>query len=183
MARRVNSGSSGLTLVLTAEDVGVEGFYRSTGVAGFTGPTPRRNPFSYGVATPRLSVRAGRCPWPFHQPIYGPQTPTLVAPNADLGIDGMVINIAGLLAGAVTNPFGKGYFQGSADVPLEAASACPGAYGKGAYPGYAVDSSSGASYNALGVNRRKFLLPALFYPSTSQCSTIAWLCQKSPESM
>lgn len=43
------------------------------------------------------------------------------------------------------NPFGKGYFQGSADMPLEAASAYPGAYGKGAYPGYAgellVDSS------------------------------------------
>ncbi|KAI8550353.1 hypothetical protein RHMOL_Rhmol06G0099100 [Rhododendron molle] len=75
------------------------------------------------------------------------------------------------------NPFGKGYFQGSADAPLEAASACPGAYGKGAYPGYAgellVDSSSVASYNALGVNGRKFLLPALFNPSTSQCSIIA----------
>lgn len=83
----------------------------------------------------------------------------------------MIINIAGLLAGTVTNPFGKGYFVGSVEVPLEAASACPGVYDKGAYPGYAgevlVDPSTGASYNALGVNGKKYLLPALFDPSTS----------------
>lgn len=55
----------------------------------------------------------------------------------DVGVDGMIINIAGLFAGTVTNPFGKGYFVGSVEVPLEAASACPGVYDKGAYPGYA----------------------------------------------
>ncbi|KAI8550355.1 hypothetical protein RHMOL_Rhmol06G0099300 [Rhododendron molle] len=162
MARRVNSGSDGLTLVLTAEDVGVEGFYWS---CGFHGSDVQKK-FVFVWVGNLATQCPGRCAWPFHQPIYGPHTPPVVAPNADVGIDGLVINIAGLLAGAVTNPFGKGYVQGSADAPLEAASACPGAYGKGAYPGYAgellVDSSSGASYNALGVNGRKFLLPALF---------------------
>lgn len=49
----------------------------------------------------------------------------------------MIINIAGLFAGTVTNPFGKGYFVGSVEAPLEAASACPGEYDKGAYPDYA----------------------------------------------
>ncbi|GMY17299.1 protein EXORDIUM-like, partial [Fagus crenata] len=52
----------------------------------------------------------------------------------------------------------SGYFLGSAGVPLEAASACPGVYGKGAYPGYAgellVDSVTMASYNAHGVSGR-----------------------------
>ncbi|PPD81523.1 hypothetical protein GOBAR_DD21556 [Gossypium barbadense] len=59
---------------------------------------------------------------------------------------------------------------------LEASSACPGIYGKGAYPGYAgnllVDPTTGASYNAHGNNGRKYLLPALYDPSTSSCSTL-----------
>ncbi|KAE8659276.1 Protein EXORDIUM-like 1 [Hibiscus syriacus] len=103
--------------------------------------------------------------------------PPLVAPNNDVGLDGMVINIASLLAGTVTNPFGNGYYQGPKEAPLEAASACPGIYGKRAYPGYAghhpVDATTGASYNAHGVNGRKYLLPALFDPTTSNCATLA----------
>ncbi|PKI75413.1 hypothetical protein CRG98_004202 [Punica granatum] len=118
----------------------------------------------------------GQCAWPFHQPIYGPQSPPLVAPNNDMGLDGMVINLASLLAGTVTNPFKTGFFQGPRDAPLEVASACPGIYAKGAYPGYAgvllVDATTGASYNANGVNGRKYLLPALYDPSTSSCSTL-----------
>ncbi|KEH28806.1 phosphate-responsive 1 family protein [Medicago truncatula] len=59
------------------------------------------------------------------------------------------------------------------EAPLEAASVCPGVYGKGAYPGYAgdllVDSTTGASFNAHG---RKYLLPALYDPSTLFCSTL-----------
>lgn len=89
----------------------------------------------------------------------------------------MIINIASLLAGTVTNPFGNGYYQGPAAAPLEAASACPGMYGKNAYPGYAgdllVDSSTGASYNANGINGRRYLLPALWDPETSSCSILA----------
>ncbi|GJS43555.1 EXORDIUM-like protein [Tanacetum coccineum] len=118
----------------------------------------------------------GQCAWPFHQPIYGPQGAPLVAPNNDVGLDGMVINLASLLAGTVTNPFGNGYYQGDAGAPLEAASACPGVYGKGAYPGYPgdllVDSTTGASYNAHGANGRKYLVPAMYDPSTSTCSTL-----------
>ncbi|KAL6179939.1 hypothetical protein ACLB2K_046610 [Fragaria x ananassa] len=118
----------------------------------------------------------GQCAWPFHQPIYGPQTTPLVAPNNDVGVDGMIINLASLLAGTVTNPFGNGFYQGPKEAPLEAASACPGVYAKGAYPGYAgdllVDATTGASYNANGLNGKKYLLPALFDPSTSTCSTL-----------
>ncbi|GKB22366.1 EXORDIUM-like protein, partial [Tanacetum coccineum] len=116
----------------------------------------------------------GQCAWPFHQPIYGPQGAPLIAPNNDVGLDGMVINLASLLAGTATNPFGNGYYQGDASAPLEAASACPGVYGKGAYPGYPgdllVDSTTGASYNAHGTNGRKYLVPAMYDPSTSTCS-------------
>ncbi|KAK8572390.1 hypothetical protein V6N12_028445 [Hibiscus sabdariffa] len=118
----------------------------------------------------------GQCAWPFHQPIYGPRSPPLVAPNNNVGLDGMVINLASLVPGTVTNPCGNGYFQGSAEAPLEASWACPGIYGKGAYPGYAgnilVDPSTGASYNAHGDHGRKYLLPALYDPATSSCSTL-----------
>jgi Phosphate-induced protein 1 conserved region len=41
--------------------------------------------------------------WPFHKPIYSRQIPPLVAPNADIGIDGMVINLASMIVGVVTN--------------------------------------------------------------------------------
>jgi hypothetical protein len=73
-------------------------------------------------------------------------------------------------------PFGDGFYQGDRGAPLEAATACAGVYGKGAYPGYAgrllVDGATGASYNAHGARGRKYLLPALFNPDTSACSTL-----------
>ncbi|KAL0387132.1 UNVERIFIED_CONTAM: protein EXORDIUM-like 2 [Sesamum radiatum] len=118
----------------------------------------------------------GYCAWPFHQPLYGPQTPPLVPPNGDVGVDGMVINLATVLAGTVTNPFNNGYFQGPPTAPLEAVSACTGVFGSGAYPGYTgrvlTDKTTGASYNANGVKGRKYLLPAMWDPRTSQCSTL-----------
>ncbi|KAI5654868.1 hypothetical protein M9H77_32058 [Catharanthus roseus] len=161
-----------INVVLTSSDVTVEGFCSSK--CGTHGKTNEKFTFIWvGNAETQCP---GQCAWPFHQPIYGPQTAPLVAPNNDVGLDGMVMNLGTLLAGTVTNPFGNGYYQGPASAPLEAASACPGIYGKGAYPGYAgnllVDSTTGASYNAHGVNGRKYLLPALYDPSTSACSTL-----------
>ncbi|KAI4321408.1 hypothetical protein MLD38_034791 [Melastoma candidum] len=172
-----------INVVLTANDVAVEGFCSSRCGTHGSAPgsvVPNRNGKSYKFAYIWVGNSEKQCPgqcaWPFHQPLYGPQSPPLGAPNNDVGIDGMVINIASLLAGTVTNPFGNGFFQGEKEAPLEAASACTGIYGKGAYPGYAgnllVDKETGASYNADGVNGRKYLLPALYDPSTSACSTL-----------
>uniref|UniRef100_A0A0D3GEB8 Uncharacterized protein n=1 Tax=Oryza barthii TaxID=65489 RepID=A0A0D3GEB8_9ORYZ len=118
----------------------------------------------------------GQCAWPFHQPVYGPQAPPLVPPNGDVGVDGMVISLAALLAGTVTNPFGDGYYQGDAGAGMEAATACAGVFGSGAFPGYPgkllKDPVTGASYNAVGLAGRKYLLPALWDPTTSQCKTL-----------
>ncbi|KAI5589049.1 hypothetical protein BDE02_05G135500 [Populus trichocarpa] len=170
-----------INIVLTSSDVAVEGFCSSkcgTHGSSLSAKTinGKRSKFAYIWVGNSETQCPGQCAWPFHQPIYGPQNPPLVAPNNDVGLDGMVINLASLLAGTATNPFENGYFQGPKEAPLEAASACPGVYGKGAYPGYAgdllVDSTTGASYNAHGVNGRKYVLPALFDPSTSTCSTL-----------
>lgn len=166
-------GGGGITLVLTDKDVAVEGFCMSS--CGLHGSDASKKSAFVWVGNSGTQC-PGQCAWPFHQPIYGPQAPPLVAPNNDVGLDGMVINIASLLAGTVTNPFGNGFFQGPKDAPIEVGSVCSGVYGKGAYPGYAgellVDASTGASYNAQGVNGRKYLLPAIFDPSTSSCSTL-----------
>ncbi|CAN6479920.1 unnamed protein product [Victoria cruziana] len=169
----------GITLVLTSKDVAVEGFCMSSCGLHDSSPIAKglKQKFAYIWVGDSETQCPGKCAWPFHQPLYGPQTPPLVAPNGDVGVDGMIINIASLLAGTVTNPFGNGYYQGPAAAPLEAASACPGMYGKNAYPGYAgdllVDSITGASYNANGINGRRYLLPALWDPKTSSCSILA----------
>ncbi|GAU17145.1 hypothetical protein TSUD_177750 [Trifolium subterraneum] len=169
-----------INIVLTADDVTVDGFCMSRcgthGSSYGARVNGKHNKFAYIWVGNSETQCPGQCAWPFHQPIYGPQNAPLVAPNNDVGLDGMVINVASLLAGTVTNPFGNGYFQGPKEAPLEAASACTGIYAKGAYPGYAgdllMDKTSGASYNANGVNGRKYLLPAIVDPKTSVCSTL-----------
>lgn len=168
--------SNAVNVVLTASDVAVDGFCSSR--CGTHGSNSRmgRDKFAYIWVGNSETQCAGQCAWPFHQPIYGPQNSPLVAPNNDVGLDGMIINLASLMAATVTNPFGNGFYQGPKEAPLEVASACTGVYAKGAYPGYAgnllVDATSGASYNANGVNGRKYLLPALYDPSSSTCSTL-----------
>ncbi|KAG6544494.1 hypothetical protein Mapa_014132 [Marchantia paleacea] len=86
----------------------------------------------------------------------------------------MIINTAAMLAGTATNPFNNGFFQGHSSMPLEAATACMGVFGEGAFSGYPgnllVESSTGVSYNAHGINERKFLLPALWSPHSGFCS-------------
>uniref|UniRef100_A0A5B6Z6U4 Uncharacterized protein n=1 Tax=Davidia involucrata TaxID=16924 RepID=A0A5B6Z6U4_DAVIN len=169
-----------INVVLTSSDVTVDGFCSSR--CGTHGSSKsalvkgKNYKFAYIWVGNSETQCPGYCAWPFHQPIYGPQSPPLVAPNNDVGLDGMVINLASLLAATATNPFGNGFFQGPASAPLEAASACPGIYAKNAYPGYPgdllVDPTTGASYNAHGANGRKYLLPAIYDPSSSTCSTL-----------
>lgn len=173
LAARARPGKGGIALVLTAQDVAVEGFCMSR--CGTHGSDARAGTAYVWVGNSATQC-PGQCAWPFHQPVYGPQAQPLVPPSGDAGMDGMVINVASMVAGAVTNPFGDGFYQGDRGAPLEAATACPGVYGKGAYPGYAgqllVDKATGASYNANGAHGRKHLLPALFDPATSACATL-----------
>ncbi|XP_047064412.1 protein PHOSPHATE-INDUCED 1 homolog [Lolium rigidum] len=174
LAARARPAKGGIALVLTAQDVAVEGFCTSR--CGRHGSVDGKAGTAYVWAGNSATQCPGQCAWPFHQPAYGPQAPPLVPPNSDVGMDGLVINVASMVAGAVTNPFGDGFYQGDSAAPLEAATACPGVYGKGAYPGYAgqllVDSATGASYNANSARGRKYLLPALFDPATSACSML-----------
>ncbi|KAF4373726.1 hypothetical protein G4B88_030069 [Cannabis sativa] len=171
------NGLRTINVVLTAKDVAFDGFCMNRcGTHGVKRSLKGKAREAYIWVGNSETQCPGQCAWPFHQPMYGPQTPPLVAPNGDVGIDGMVINLATLLAGTVTNPFNNGYFQGPATAPLEAVSACTGTFGSGSYPGYPgkvlVDKASGASYNAHGDNGRKFLLPAMWDPKSSTCKTL-----------
>lgn len=165
-----------LKVVLTADDVAVEGFCMNRCGTHGSSPRTKAGRFAYIWVGNSAVQCPGQCAWPFHQPIYGPQAPPLVSPNGDIGVDGMVMNLASMIIGAVTNPFGGGFFMGPKTAPLEAATACPGVYGRGAYPGYAgelmVDPATRASYNANGIHSRKYLLPAIFDASTASCSTL-----------
>jgi Phosphate-induced protein 1 conserved region len=173
LAAKTKPTKGGIVLVFTAQDVTVEGFCMSR--CGLHGSNKNAG-YTYIWVGNSATQCPGQCAWPFHKPIYGPQTPALVAPNADVGIDGMVINLASMIAGTVTNPFGDGFYQGPKEAPLEAATACTGVYGKGSFSGYAgnllVDSTTGASYNANGARGRKYLVPALFDPATSTCAAL-----------
>lgn len=174
LASKPSSQVNSIDVILTAQDVAVEGFCMRCGSHGSAGSGGAKK--AYIWVGNSATQCPGQCAWPFYQPMYGPQTPPLVAPNGDVGVDGMIINLATLLAGTVTNPFSDGYFQGPPTAPLEAVSACTGIFGTGAYPGYPgtllVDKVTGASYNANGVNGRKFLLPAMWDPQRSACSTL-----------
>ncbi|KAI6687806.1 hypothetical protein NL676_024634 [Syzygium grande] len=153
-----------VNVVLTSSDVAVEGFCMSRcgshgSAVGSVKVNGRSSRFAYIWVGNSETQCPGQCAWPYHQPLYGPQSPPLVAPNGDVGVDGMVINLAGLLAGTATNPFSNGYYQGEAGASLEAASACTGIYANGAYPGFAgnllVDEATGGELQRARRRREK----------------------------
>lgn len=173
LAASVGAKKGGIALVFTDEDVAVEGFCSSR--CGRHGSSTGGDSTHIWVGN-SVKQCPGQCAWPFAQPQYGPQDAPLVAPNGNVGMDGMVMVLATMVAGTVSNPYGDGYYQGPKGASLEACTACPGVYGSGAYPGYAgnllVDPTTGASYNANGANGRMYLLPALYDPATASCSTL-----------
>jgi hypothetical protein len=174
LSARVGGGKEGgIALVLTDEDVVVDGFCSSR--CGKHGSSPSGDSTYIWVGNAATQC-PGTCAWPLARPQYGPQGTPLAAPNGDVGIDGMVMVLAEMAAGTVTNPYGDAFYQGDRKAPLEASTACPGVYGSGAYPGFPgnllVDQTTGASYNANGAYGRKYLLPGLYNPSTSSCSAL-----------
>ncbi|KAL2490977.1 Protein EXORDIUM-like 2 [Abeliophyllum distichum] len=67
--------SGSVNVVLTAKDVAVDGFCMSR--CGGHGSTRGATRFAYAWVGNSETQCPGYCAWPFHQPIYGPQTPPL----------------------------------------------------------------------------------------------------------
>ncbi|KAJ7526552.1 hypothetical protein O6H91_16G011800 [Diphasiastrum complanatum] len=168
--------SKAIYLILTAADVSVEGFCQNTcGEHFYTYPSSHSawQMLPYAWVGNSETQCPGFCAWPYAKTEFGPNTEPLLAPNG-VGVDGMIITIAKVLAGGATNPYGNAYYQGDASAALEAAGACSSSYGPGAYPGYPgdllKDNKTGASYNVEGVMQRKFLVPWIWNPKTLACA-------------
>ncbi|KAF8034966.1 hypothetical protein BT93_C1098 [Corymbia citriodora subsp. variegata] len=138
LAGAKSSGEHAVNFVLTSSDVGVEGFCMSRcGSHGWSTTAPGGKGAKFAYAWVGNPVK--QCPASARGPSTSRSTGLRYlpgGPNGDVGADGMIISLATVLAGTVTNPFDKGYFQGPDDAPLEAVSACTGIFGKGAFPGY-----------------------------------------------
>ncbi|KAL7226905.1 hypothetical protein ACSBR1_021887 [Camellia fascicularis] len=130
----------GVCLVLTSKDVSVEQFCMSScGFHGSIVTTATKRRVIYVHVGDPFRQCPSLCSWPFALPAYGPPgQAALVAPNG-VGTNGIIMNLATILAGAATNPFNFGYFQGDVLALLEAVTACPGIFGPRAYPGYPGD--------------------------------------------
>eukprot|EP01018_Ginkgo_biloba_P003087 Gb_21019 [translate_table: standard] len=174
----LNRNAHSIFLLLTAEDVYVEGFCRSSCAKRFQALTSADGeiPQPYAWVGNSVGQCPGFCAWPYaKQHNFGPDMETLRAPNGDLGMDGMIINIAKMVVEIATNPYGTAYYQGSEpSAAMGAAEACSGIFGRGAYPGYPgellVDSSTGASFNVHASKGRKFLVPWIWNPRSLACA-------------
>ncbi|KAL2619921.1 hypothetical protein R1flu_000126 [Riccia fluitans] len=162
-------------LVLTAKDVTVESFCMNVcGTHFYTFPSDATDSqmVPYGWVGNPATQCPELCAWPYAP--GGSLAQPLIPPNGDVGIDGMTITIANILAGIGTDPYGNAYYQGDAGAPLEAAGACGGIYGAGGFPGYPgellVDNATGASFNVFGARDHKFLVPWIWNPDTLQCA-------------
>lgn len=175
-AKKLPVDGNGIYLVFTATDVTVENFCRSS--CGFHDSIEiEKIKVVYAHVGDSSDQCPGFCAWPYAIPSFGPPgQKALLAPNG-VGADGLIINIATIIAGAATNPFKDGYFQGDALAPLEAVTACPGIFGAGAFPGnpgnLIVDKATNASFNVYGSNDKKFLLPAIWDLKSSTCKAVA----------
>ncbi|KAG5233021.1 phosphate-responsive family protein [Salix suchowensis] len=175
--QKVNTGgdSSTIPVILTARDVKIQGlcFTKCSQHGMLGGAQP------YIVVGNPESECPGSCAWPFQKPDKGPLSITLNPPNGNLGADAMVIAFARALAEAVTNPYKSGFYQDKSDKAnktVEAASACWGIFGSGAFDGYTgkvrVDPDTGGGFNGHGSRGRKFLIPAVWNPKTNSCWTL-----------
>lgn len=172
-----------LYIVVTAADVEVVGFCQEAcGQHGYLYPsdTTGGQMLPYVWVGDASTQCPGLCCWPFAAFNYtfmenvSPQGPPLLPPNGDVGADGAVMNLATLLAGAATDPYQNAYYQGDAGAPVEAAEACRGTFGAGAYGGYPGellrDNSTGGSFNMFGLRKAQFLVPWMWNPLTFACA-------------
>lgn len=115
------------------------------------------------------------CAWPFAKDPSHPNSPVLKPPSGNIGADAMVMSVAAGLAGAVTNPYGDGFYSQYKGDDIDATAMCKGIFGSGSTPGFPgnllVDSKFGGSYNVHGIGRHKFLVPAIWDPHTDSCWT------------
>ncbi|KAI5060690.1 hypothetical protein GOP47_0025110 [Adiantum capillus-veneris] len=159
-----------LHIIITAADVGVEGFcMHACGQHAHMETEGELGRVAYAWVGNARDQCPGYCSWPFARAEYGPDMEPLEAPNS-ASADGMIINLAKVLVEAASNPYGDGYHAEGVGI----GSVCTGVYGEGAFPGYPghayKDAQTGASFNAVGLHQSRFLLPYIWNPLTLSCA-------------
>ncbi|MCO5611049.1 hypothetical protein L7F22_065299 [Adiantum nelumboides] len=172
-AQDVSHDPLSIHVILTAADVGVEGFcMHACGQHAHTQSDGELNRVLYTWVGNARDQCLGYCSWPFARAEYGPDMDPLGAPNS-ASADGMIINLAKVLVEAATNPYGDGYHLRGVGI----GGVCTGVYGEGAFPGYPghayKDALTGASFNVMGIHQSKFLLPYIWNPLTFSCAVHA----------
>lgn len=109
--------------------------------------------------------------------IHAPKAPLLKPPSGNIGVDAMMMSVAAGLAGAVTNPYGDGFYAEHRGDDIDTTSMCKGIFGSGATEGmpgkFLIDTNYGGAFNAHGIGLHKFLVPGVWDPKTSSCWTPA----------
>ncbi|MCO5567199.1 hypothetical protein L7F22_020887 [Adiantum nelumboides] len=172
-ARDVSHDPLSIHVILTAADVGVEGFcMHACGQHAHTQSDGELGRVLYTWVGNARDQCPGYCSWPFARAEYGPDMDPLGAPNS-ASADGMIINLAKVLVEAATNPYGDGYHLQKVGI----GGVCTGVYGEGAFPGYPghayKEALLGASFNVMGIHQSKFLLPYIWNPLTFSCAVHA----------
>ncbi|KAJ7557559.1 hypothetical protein O6H91_05G132300 [Diphasiastrum complanatum] len=165
----------GLYLILTAEDVVMQDFCRAVcGFHYFTFPSIVGYTLPYAWIGDSGKQCPEVCAYPFAIPAYMGATKPMKAPNGNIGVDGMISVIGHELAEISSNPLINAWYAGQdPTAPTEIADLCEGMYGSGAggsYPGSVQTDGSGSSFNANGINNRKYLVQWVWDPNLNACS-------------
>ncbi|GLJ29368.1 hypothetical protein SUGI_0579140 [Cryptomeria japonica] len=166
---------NGVYLVLTSDDVSMQDFCRAVcGFHYFTFPSIVGSTLPYAWVGNSGRQCADVCAFPFAVPSYVAKTgfKPFVAPNGDIGVEGMISVIGHELAELSSNPLVNAWYAGDDPTsPTEIADLCVGVYGSGGgggYTGQVMNDKAGATYNLNSI-RRKFLVQWIWSPVLNAC--------------
>lgn len=168
---------NGIYLILTSVDVTVQDFCRAVcGFHYFTFPSMVGYTLPYAWVGNSGKQCPEVCAYPFAVPGYmgGGGPGPLKAPNADVGVDGMISVIGHELAELASNPLVNAWYAGEdPTAPTEIGDLCEGLYGTGGgggYIGQVMRDGEGRTYNVNGRRGRKFLVQWIWSPILKACA-------------
>lgn len=174
MATRAAGLPNSIIVMITAKDVSVQGLC-NTGKCSLHGVI-KNTVYPYLIVGDSEIECPDLCLWPFRASPYMPGGKVLKSPTNNATDDSIVLHLAKGLAETVVNPMMDGFYGGNKYKAIEiSGGVCNNVFGKKASkgdPGNVAVDREGKSYNAIGKNGTKFLLPAVWNPKSRRCYTL-----------